>query len=230
MALRTLALALCAATFLSPTSAQNPSGTPLTDEKSNITFSTWTIPASTESKTGPLTFGLTLPPDATTTDVYDLIGYLSCAPQSSWCGISLGGAMTDSLLVVAFADTENGNVKHSLRYTTEYSLPQVYEGNATLSVIRSEVGDDSFTSVFLCRDCLRWEQGKSSGSAKTSSGNLDLAWAINEEGPGDGECADQATLKKHSAQGTWVGFVNDGVVSEGFEELAKGAQEEDKGC
>lgn len=121
--------------------------------------------------------------------------------------------MTNSLLVVAFADGES--VKHSLRYATEYALPDVYQGNATLSPIQNEVSKDSFTSIFHCKDCLRWNQGEGSGKASTSSGNLNLAWAMNEDGPGG--CAED--LMKHTAQGTWVGFV-EGAPNKDFDEWA----------
>ncbi len=150
---------------------------------------------------------------------------MKCAPSNGWCGVSLGGAMTNSLLVVAYAD-QKGNVKRSLRFTTEYTLPGVYEGNATISPIASEVksgSEDSFTTVFRCQECLRWAQNGTEGAAATSSGNLDLAFAVAAEGPEDG-CADEARFRKHSGQGTWVGFVDNTTVSDSYEKWAGKAE------
>lgn len=123
--------------------------------------------------------------------------------------------MTNALLVVAYADQKQ-NVKRSLRFTSKYTLPGVYEGNATISPIASEVGKDSFTTVFRCEECLRWAQNGTEGAAATSSGILDLAFAVEAEGPDQG-CPDEARFRKHSGQGTWVGFVDNSTVSESYE-------------
>ncbi|KAL4997980.1 hypothetical protein BDV10DRAFT_185783 [Aspergillus recurvatus] len=216
-----LALGLLATTPFSPAHAQGPAGTPYTDKTTNITISTWSIPAaqSSESSTSPVTFGLTLPSNSLETDATELIGYLHCSPPAGWCGISLGGSMTDALLLVAYADGDT--VKHTLRYTTEYSLPAAYTGNATVSPIRSEVSEGSFTTIVHCKDCLHWEQGASSGGASTSTGQMDLAYALSSEKPGGaGECADEARFVRHSQQGTWVAFLDEGAVAEKYGEWA----------
>ncbi|BCS23938.1 uncharacterized protein APUU_40382S [Aspergillus puulaauensis] len=222
MSFTKFSLALCAilSTLLPLTTAQAPEGKPYTDPKTNITFSTWEIGESSGS--GPFTFGLALPPNALKTDATEFIGYMKCAPSNGWCGVSLGGSMTNALLVVAYADQKQ-NVKRSLRFTSKYTLPGVYEGNATISPIASEVEKDSFTTVFRCEECLRWAQNGTEGSAATSSGNLDLAFAVEAEGPDQG-CPDEAKFRKHSGQGTWVGFVDNSTVSESYESWAGKAE------
>ncbi|KAL4922807.1 hypothetical protein BDW62DRAFT_196814 [Aspergillus aurantiobrunneus] len=218
------------ATLLIPAStvtAQAPKGIPYIDATTNITFSAWELPAPSDSDSdsaGSLKFGLALPPTALETDATEFIGLLQCTPVNGWCGISLGGSMTDSLLLVAYADEkadEPADVKHTLRFTTEYSFPGVYKGNSTVMPIRSELGKDSFTSIFLCRECLRWAHDGRSGMAATSSGTLDLAYALSSEGlGGDVGCPGEVALRKHSMQGTWVGFVDEGVVSEKYKDWA----------
>jgi cellobiose dehydrogenase (acceptor) len=145
--------------------------------------------------------------------------------------MSLGGSMTNSLLLVAYTGTKNKdkNVQISLRYTTEYSLLGVYEGNATIIPIRSEVTEESFTTIFHCRECLHWAQGRSEGSAVTSSGTLDLAFAISPEGPGNSECPGEAKLVQHKAQGTCLAFVDEKATSAEYEEWAKLGKEEGAG-
>ncbi|KAL4958749.1 uncharacterized protein BDV14DRAFT_207475 [Aspergillus stella-maris] len=221
--------ALCAVTtaILTIANAQAPTGTPYTDAATNISFTTWDIPSA--SGTGPLKFGLTLPATALETDATDFIGYLTCKPATGWCGISLGGSMTDSLLVVAYADPESKTVKHTLRYTSQYEIPTVYKGNATLLPIHTEIQEDSFTSVFHCKDCLHWEQnGDIVGAASTSSGMLDLAFAVSPEEPSQSDCADEAVFVRHANQGTWVAFVDEGGVSAEFEKWAGMAEGGDR--
>ncbi|KAL4797743.1 hypothetical protein BDV19DRAFT_387170 [Aspergillus venezuelensis] len=225
------ASALCAvSTALLPlTTAQAPTGTRYTDATTNISLTTWDIPEV--SGTGPLKFGLTLPSTALETDATDFVGYLTCKPATGWCGISLGGSMTDSLLVVAYADSESKVVKHNLRYTSKYELPAVYKGKTTLTPISSTVAEESFTSIFHCKDCLHWEQdGAIVGAASTSSGMLDLAFAVSPEAPTNAACADDAVFVRHANQGTWVAFVNEGGVSAEFEKSAGLAKGGSDGC
>ncbi|CBF75002.1 uncharacterized protein ANIA_10488 [Aspergillus nidulans FGSC A4] len=226
-----LTLGLLATTLSSPAHAQNPTGTLYTDKATNITFSTWSIPASqsSESQASPLTFGLTLPSKALETDATDLIGYLHCSSPTGWCGISLGGSMTDALLLVAFVDSNT--VKHTLRYTTEYALPAAYTGNATVSPIHSDVSEDSFTTIVHCKDCLHWEQKGSSGRASTSSGQMDLAYALSSEKlVGAAGCADEARFVRHSQQGTWIAFLDEGAVAESYRDWVGLTREGNNGC
>ncbi|KAL5339386.1 hypothetical protein BJX70DRAFT_397836 [Aspergillus crustosus] len=221
-AIATIVITLC--------HAQKPTGTSYTDPTTNITFSTWSIPST--DNTGPLTFGLTLPSTALKTDATEFIGYLKCTPAKGWCGISLGGAMTDSLLLVAYANPDLANqekekdeVQIALRYTTRYTMPSIYTGNATITTIRSEVTEDSFTTIFHCKDCLHWKQGESEGGATTRSGSLDLAYAISPEGPSNAVCPAEARFVQHKMQGTWVAFVDEKATSTAYEEwvgLGKG--------
>ncbi|KAL4973832.1 hypothetical protein BDW66DRAFT_153414 [Aspergillus desertorum] len=221
MALSNLAvtLGLLATTVFSSAQAQNLTGTPYTDKTTNITFSTWSVPAAKSSgssaSTSPVTFGLTLPSNSLETDATEFIGYLHCSAPTGWCGISLGGSMTDALLLVAYAD--NTTVKHTLRYTAEYSLPAAYTGNATVGAIHFDVSKDSFTTIVHCKDCLHWEQGGSSGRASTSTEQMDLAYALSSEKPGGAAgCADKARFVRHSQQGTWAAFPDEGAVAEKY--------------
>ncbi|KAL3456786.1 hypothetical protein BJX64DRAFT_293794 [Aspergillus heterothallicus] len=196
-----------ATTFLSTCNAQAPTGTPYTDPDTNTTFSTWEIP-------GPLglTFGLALPASAHEVDATDFTGYIKCTTATGWCGISLGGAMTDSLLLVAYSDpTTEDAVAIAPRYTSRYALPEAYTGNVTIAPVSSHVdkSNDSFTTVFTCAGCLHWLQDGVEGGAKTSSGMLDLAWAVSPEKPGvDQKSGELVSLVQHEQQGTWVAEVN----------------------
>jgi cellobiose dehydrogenase (acceptor) len=137
--------------------------------------------------------------------------------------------MTDALLLVAFVDSNT--VKHTLRYTTEYSLPAAYTWNATVLPIHSDVSEDSFTTIVHCKDCLHWEQDGSSGRASTSSGQMDLAYALSSEKPGGAAgCADEARFVRHSQQGTWVTFLDKGAIAESYRDWVGLAREGNNGC
>ncbi|KAL3449937.1 hypothetical protein BJX65DRAFT_305401 [Aspergillus insuetus] len=197
-----------AASVLPACHAQAPAGTSYTDPETNTTFSTWEIP-------GPLglTFGLALPDSAREVDATDFTGYLKCNTAIGWCGISLGGAMTDSLLLVTYADpnskpeTENA-VAISPRYTSTYSLPVSYTGNLTITPLSAHVDEstNSFETIFTCASCLHWSQNGTEGRAKTSSGMLDLAWAISPEKPVIDATGD-LKIVQHEKEGTWVALV-----------------------
>jgi hypothetical protein len=121
--------------------------------------------------------------------------------------------MTDSLLLVAYADpnskpeTEN-TVAISPRYTTTYTLPAAYTGNLTITPLSTHVdkSTNSFETVFSCTSCLHWSQNGTEGGAKTSSGMLDLAWAISPEKPVLDATGD-LQLVRHEREGTWVAQV-----------------------
>ncbi|CAI7665987.1 hypothetical protein N7527_004708 [Penicillium freii] len=183
--------------FLSTSVAQ--SGTPVayTDPDTDITFDTWTV-SETLSK-GGFTFGIALPSDALTTDASEFIGYLLCSSQNTtstgWCGVSLGGTMTNSLLLLAYP--HGGSILTSFRYTTGYHMPDVYTGNAELTQISSTINATHYALIFRCSNCLQWTQGSASGNASTSTSPMNLGWAQAFPAPGNPSCPSDITLHYH---------------------------------
>ncbi|KAJ5951339.1 uncharacterized protein N7479_009752 [Penicillium vulpinum] len=183
--------------FLSTSMAQ--SGTPVayTDPDTDITFDTWTVSESLTK--GGFTFGIALPSDALTTDATEFIGYLLCSSQNAtstgWCGVSLGGTMTDSLLLLAYP--YGGSILTSFRYTTGYHMPDAYTGNAELTQISSTINATHYALIFRCSNCLQWTQGSASGNASTSAGLVDLGWVQAFPAPGNPGCPSDITLSFH---------------------------------
>ncbi|KAJ5504767.1 hypothetical protein N7463_007641 [Penicillium fimorum] len=175
------------------------SGTPVayTDKDTGITFDTWTVSESLSK--GGYTFGLALPSDALTTDATEFIGYLLCSSTNAtftgWCGVSLGGTMTDSLLLLAYPN--GGDILTSFRYTTEYHQPDVYTGNAKLTQISSTINATHYSLIFRCSNCLQWNQGGKSGNATTSAGVVNLGWAQSFAAPGSPGCPSDISLHYH---------------------------------
>ncbi|KAJ5782258.1 Cellobiose dehydrogenase cytochrome [Penicillium paradoxum] len=185
------------ALFSSPSWAQ--SGTPVayTDPDTDITFDTWTVPEKLSQ--GGLTFGLALQSDALSTDATEFIGYLLCSSTNAtftgWCGISLGGTMTDSLLLLAYPHGED--ILTSFRYTTAYHKPDVYTGDAKLTQLSSTINATHYSLIFRCSNCLQWSQDGASRNASTSAGVLNLGWAQSFAAPGSPDCPSDITLSYH---------------------------------
>ncbi|AEO69014.1 7e45c51e-662f-416f-b7f7-870b6473ba8f [Thermothielavioides terrestris] len=201
---RFLGALAAAASFVPSALAQNSVPVTFTDPSTGIVFNSWGLPNGSAETQGGYTFGVALPSNALTTDATEFIGYLQCASTDGkgWCGVSLGGPMTNSLLIAAWPYGDN--IYTSFRYATGYAMPDVYTGNATLTQISSTINSTSFTLIFRCQNCLSWNQDGSSGGASTSSGALILGWCQAFPSPGNPTCPDQITIEQHdNGQGIW---------------------------
>ncbi|KAJ4422003.1 hypothetical protein N0V82_003299 [Gnomoniopsis sp. IMI 355080] len=168
----------------------------------NITFATFD--PELESADGFWQFGMVLPQNALTTDVYDYLGILRCAMTngSSWCGVSHGaaGQMTNALLLMAWPYQQQ--VLTSFRYTDSYVLPGQYTGQANLTTLASRVttgtGNESmFEIVYHCQNCLQWNQGGEMGNVSTSNGGSALGRAAAKAGPSNAGCPSQISFGFH---------------------------------
>ncbi|KAI0409006.1 fungal cellulose binding domain-containing protein [Xylaria palmicola] len=196
----------CASSPTHPRPCLGQSSTPTawTDSKTGITFDTWVVPnkasgASGTSTWGGMTMGVALPEDALTKDANEFIGYLLCPSNSTtltgWCGISLAGPMTNSLLLMAYPYEDQ--VLTSFRYATGYDLPDVYTGDAKLTQISSTVNSTHYSVIFRCQNCLSWDHEGATGSVSTSGGLLVLGWCNAFPSPGNPSCPDETTLLQH---------------------------------
>ncbi|KAJ2998041.1 hypothetical protein NUW58_g451 [Xylaria curta] len=182
------------------------SATPVvyTDSKTGIIFDTWAVPnkadgASGVATWGGMTIGVALPQNALTTDATEFIGYLLCPSNSTaltgWCGISLAGPMTNSLLLMAYP--YQNQVLTSFRYATGYDNPELYTGDAKLTQISSTVNSTHYSVIFRCQNCLAWNHGGATGSVQTSSGFLVLGWCNAFPAPGSPSCPDKISVLQH---------------------------------
>ncbi|KAI1463091.1 carbohydrate-binding module family 1 protein [Daldinia caldariorum] len=181
------------------------------DSKTGITFDTWTVPDKADgaggvSAWGGLTFGVALPEDALAVDATEFIGYLKCGSNGTttngWCGLSFGGPMTNSLLLMAWPFQDQ--ILTSFRFASGYTSPDIYTGNAKLTQISSTIDKDYYTLIFRCQNCLAWDQGGASGSASTSAGSLVLGWASSLKSVGNPACPEDIAINFHSnGQSIW---------------------------
>lgn len=122
--------------------------------------------------------------------------------------------MVDSPLLIAYPD--RGRVKTSLRFTSGYTMPGVYTGNATVTQISSVVNATGFSLTFHCQDCLHWSQNGTTGSVSTSGSMLDFGYAQSIEPPVNPSCPDGIRLARHDSQGTWTALLED-AASESYD-------------
>ncbi|KAI1142024.1 carbohydrate-binding module family 1 protein [Hypoxylon sp. FL0543] len=208
--------------------AQDGTPTVYTDSKTGITFDTWIVPdtadgASGVSTLGGLTFGVALPENALTTDATELIGYLKCSSNgtttNAWCGMSFGGPMTNSLLLMAWPYEDK--VLTSFRFASGYTSPDVYTGDATLTQISSTIDKDHFSLIFRCQNCFAWDQEGASGSASTSAGLLVLGWASSLQSLSNPACPTNVTIQFHNnGQSIWGATLDQDATNPSYSEWA----------
>nr|ADT70773.1 cellobiose dehydrogenase [Amesia atrobrunnea] len=210
-----------AASFLPSALAQNNAAVTFTDPDTGIVFNSWGLANGAPQTQGGFTFGVALPSDALTTDATEFIGYLECASADNqgWCGVSMGGPMTNSLLITAWPHEDN--VYTSLRFATGYAMPDVYSGDATITQISSSINATHFKLIFRCQNCLQWTHDGASGGASTSAGVLVLGWVQAFPSPGNPTCPDQITLEQHNnGMGIWGAVMDSNVANPSYTEWA----------
>ncbi|KAI2464125.1 carbohydrate-binding module family 1 protein [Annulohypoxylon bovei var. microspora] len=209
---------------------QSSTPTLYTDNATGITFDTWIVPDSTGggsvSVLGGLTFGLALPEDSLTTNAAEFIGYVKCGSNgtttNAWCGLSFGGPMTNSLLLMFWPYEDQ--VLTSFRFATGYTAPDVYTGNATLTQVSSTIDEDHFSLIFRCQDCFAWDQDGATGSTSTSSGALILGWASSLQAPTNPACPADIALVFHSnGDSMWSATLDQNVVNPSYSQWASQA-------
>ena len=117
--------------------------TVFTDSQTGITYQQITR--------GDYTFGIALPENITT----DFIGRISARGSKGWAGVSLGGRMADSLMVVGWPHEKK--IVASLRHSTGYASPGP-NSNASISLRTIPAGTSfdgtTYTYTFLCKGCI----------------------------------------------------------------------------
>jgi cellobiose dehydrogenase (acceptor) len=179
-------------------SAQAQSTTPFTDAATGITFQQYT-------STSGFSFGIALPEQAGT----DFIGQIS-ASTTGWAAVTLTGSMRNSLLAVAWPNGDS--VYSSLRTTTGYSNPGVFDGDSVIKTIPegTSVNSTGFTFTFLCERCI--VDGKAFNvTAETGV----LGWAMSSASPTTPSSASSA-LEYHDQGFGGFGFDLAGAKSADF--------------
>lgn len=139
----------------------------------------------------------------------------STKDKKGWCGVSLGGPMTNSLLIAAWPSGDN--IYTSLRYASGYAMPDLYTGDAKITQISSTINATHSTLIFRCQNCLKWDQNGSSGGAATTQGVLVLGWVQALPSPGNPTCPDQITLEQHdNGMGIWGAVLDSNAANPSY--------------
>jgi cellobiose dehydrogenase (acceptor) len=118
--------------------------TAFTDDKTGIQFQ--------QTTKGDYTFGIALPAKSNG----DLIGRISVKGTQGWAGVSLGGPMANSLMVIAWPHQKK--IVSTLRHSQGYSIPNP-TSNTTISLKTISAGTwvdgTTYTYTFLCKGCIQ---------------------------------------------------------------------------
>ena len=181
-----------------------------TDPLTNIPFLQVDIPSA--QTTGGMKFGYIIPPGTDPNNEY--IGLIQGAKANGtgWTGFSHNGAMTGSLLLLAWA---NGNdMVTSFRYATGYVAPDIYTGNATLTQLAHSVNSTHFSFVYRCENCFAWDQGGSISSNPPTPGAYQVfGWVQSFESPATPASSDSVIQQHDNGIGEFGVPVDSAVAS-----------------
>ncbi|XMA18370.1 hypothetical protein WAI453_011161 [Rhynchosporium graminicola] len=163
---------------------------PYTDLKTNISYS-----AFFDTTTTGYSFGIALPLNATSGDFIGLV----TGKGTGWSGTSLGGAMTNKLLIAAWPSGKT--VLSSFRKIARYGSPPEVTGAFTLLPIANGTYTNSthWSLTFLCKACLLTDGTTISRTAATDM----LGWAYSSSPPAT-PASKATTFSKHGAQGQYA--------------------------
>ncbi|OCL14160.1 cellobiose dehydrogenase, partial [Glonium stellatum] len=166
-----------------------------TDPTTNITF--WRSTVASSSTNGGLQWAYALPGAAGgTNDEY--IGMIVGSIRNGtagWTGISHAGAMTNSLLLMAWVD--GTSIRTSFRFASGYVAPDIYTGNATLTQISHTINSTHFTLIYRCQWCWYWNQNGAVGSQPPTSDVEVIGWAQNLQSP-NSPTSSSSTISEHN--------------------------------
>ncbi|EFQ36273.1 GMC oxidoreductase [Colletotrichum graminicola] len=186
------------------------------DAASGITF-------QRHSETSGFAFGIALP----TTVGKDFIGQISAPVSTGWASVSLGGPMTNKILVVAWPNGDS--VQTSIRKASGYSNPDVVtDSGITLKPIASgiSVNETSFTYTFLCQGCITGDETTFTGTADITtfgwaysttalSDTSSASVALNYHGAGFGLFGANLADAKSADYATWAAKASDAATTPG---------------
>ncbi|KAK1569690.1 GMC oxidoreductase [Colletotrichum navitas] len=175
------------------------------------------------SETSGFSFGIALP----TTVGKDFIGQISAPVSTGWAAVSLGGPMTNKILLVAWPNGDS--VQTSIRKASGYSNPSVVtDSSITLKPIASgvSVNETSFTYTFLCQGCITGDETTFTGTADTTtfgwaysttalSDTSSASVALNYHGAGFGLFGANLAEAKSADYATWAAKASDAATTPG---------------
>ncbi|KAK1672240.1 GMC oxidoreductase [Colletotrichum godetiae] len=186
------------------------------DSATGITFQRYT-------ETSGFSFGVALP----STVGKDFIGQISAPITAGWASVSLGGPMTNKLLVVAWPNGES--IQTSIRKASGYSNPDVVtDSGITLKPIESgtSINATAFTYTFVCEGCITGDTTTFTGTSDTTtfgwaysttalSDTTSTSIALNYHGAGFGLFGANLADAKSADYATWAAKASDAVTTPG---------------
>ncbi|GKT52248.1 cellobiose dehydrogenase [Colletotrichum spaethianum] len=184
------------------------------DAASGITFQRY-------AETSGFSFGVALP----STVGKDFIGQISAPVTKGWASVSLGGPMTNKILVVAWPNGDS--IQTSIRKASGYANPDVVtDSGITLKPIESgtSINETAFTYTFLCEGCITGDDTTFKSTADTTtfgwaysttalSDTTSASVALNYHGAGFGLFGANLADAKSADYATWAAKASDAVTT-----------------
>jgi len=148
-----------------------------------------------------ITFRVAIPDTAKSYTSYDSVIQMVVPNDVGWAGLSWGGSMPRSPLLVAWKGSSN-NVILSSRWATGHVMPTPYTG-AVYTVFKAGTKSNSTHWQFtaLCKGCTAWESGTSTRYLSPSGGNR-LAFAYSPDKPSSIN-SPSSSIPIHDVHGYW---------------------------
>ena len=122
--------------------------------------------------------------------------------------------MLSSILLMAWPYQDK--VLTSFRLATDYFMPDVFAGNATVTQIRSNVTSTGYELVYHCANCFQPEDADGVYGVHTTRGLLVLGHAQAFDAPDNAGCPAQISFLYHNnGYGMWSAPL-DGVASPSY--------------
>ncbi|KAL2063258.1 hypothetical protein VTL71DRAFT_5063 [Oculimacula yallundae] len=173
--------------FLAPLLAALTTAIPFTDVRTSISYSAF-------FHTSGYSFGIALPLNTSSGDFIGLV----TGKATGWSGTSLGGAMTNKLLIAAWPSGKT--VLGSFRKTARIASPPEVTGSYSLLPIANGTYTNAthWSFTFLCKACI---QTDGTTFARTAATDM-LGWAHSTSAPAT-PSSKATTFSKHSAEGQY---------------------------
>ncbi|TDL27219.1 hypothetical protein BD410DRAFT_824977 [Rickenella mellea] len=151
----------------------------------------------TTDATTSVSFGIVMPPlsSGSAANSTEFIGEIIAPASYGWTGISIGGGMTTSLLLVTWPNGKTPVL--SARWTAGFVQPGVYAG-PTLTILKdSVVNSTHLKTSFRCQNCTSW----TGGALNLGSSGSGMNFAISTKTPVDDPSNPASTFNQHDTTG-----------------------------
>ncbi|KAK5655591.1 hypothetical protein OQA88_5522 [Cercophora sp. LCS_1] len=115
---------------------------------------------------------------------FDIVTQLIVPNEVGWAGVSWGGGMAESPLLVVFRNANNQGVLASSRWSNGHTAPNAYS-SATYTVYKAgtKINGTHWQVTMKCTGCTSWSRRDGSKPSIKPAGGHRLGWAYSTKKP-----------------------------------------------